>query len=145
MMTVFKQIPAPLQRQTLIRLGFGAIFLALTGVLAFTVDDMYAWLPCAGVAVFSVVTAISLFRLAALGEYVAISGVCLETGSGSVKRRAKYILLRTGKYTVRVMLHGNVKPIPAGNRLCLYLAKNTAIYEKDGMKLLYTYLALEIK
>jgi hypothetical protein len=145
MMSVFKRIPAPLQRQTLTRLGFGAAFFVLTVILAFTVNDIYAWLPCAGATVFSAVTAVSLFRRAALGEYVAISGICLETGLSAVRRRARYILLQTEKHTVRATLHGNTKKIPTGSQICLYLAKNTPIYEKDGVKLLYIYLALEIK
>jgi len=143
MLTVFKQIPEPLQKQTLIRLGLGGVLFLLFAVLLLMGVDVYIWLPCTAAAVFFASAAFALFRLVVLGEYVAISGVCTDVCIGAVKRRLKYILIKTDVHMVKVTIHGRNKNIRVGSTVILYVAKNAAVYEQGGQHVLYTYLALE--
>jgi hypothetical protein len=145
MRTAFRQIPEPLQRQIIIRLGFGALFLILLIALLFTAPDVTLWFPCAGAAVFFTAAAFALFRRAALGGYVVVTGVCESVVLTAARRRAKHITLQTGEHTLQVALRNRTRKIPAGAAVDLYLAKNTPIYEKDGVQMLYTYLAMELK
>lgn len=143
MKAVFKQIPEPLQRQILTRLGLGALFLVLLIVLLFTARDILIWLPCAGVCLFLFAAALALFRRAALGDYVVISGVCQSVERTAIRRRIKYITLQTEEYIVQVT--PRIRKISEGSALDLYVAKSTPLYEKGGVQLLYHYLAMEIK
>lgn len=143
MRTTFKRIPAPLQKQILIRLGFGALFFVLLIALLFTASDVFIWLPGAGACVFFFAAALALFRRAVLGDYVVVSGVCKSVGLTTVRRRVKFIVLQTDKYTVKVSLHSRIRKIPVGTAIDLYVAKNTPIYEKDNMQMLYQYLAMD--
>jgi hypothetical protein len=145
MIAVFKQIPSPLQKQALIRLGLGAVFFILLIALLFTVRDISLWLPSAGAALFFAASTISLFRRAVLGEYVVVSGVCQSVGLTAFRQRSKYMILQTGEHTVRAALHGRLRKVPAGTAVDFYIAKNTPIYLKDNMQVLYNYLAIDIK
>jgi hypothetical protein len=145
MLAAFGKIPGPLQKQTLIRLGFGALFSVLLIVLLFTVRDVLLLLPCAGAAVLFVTAAITLFRRAARGAYTVVVGECREVGVTAAGRRAKHILLQTEEHTIRVALCGRMRKIPVGAAVNLYVADNTPVYEKDGVQMLYHYLAIEIK
>ena len=143
MLQEFKRMPGPLQKNTLIRLGLGAVFLIVTIALVIAACDAYLWLPCAGTAIFFITAAFLLFRKAVLGEYVIVTGECAGIGKTALKRRVKYIILQTEAGKVKVMLHGRVRGISAGTMVKLYLANNTLIYEQNGSQMVYSYLAID--
>jgi hypothetical protein len=143
MRAAFREIPAPLQRQTLIRLGLGAAFLVLLPALIIMAQDAHIWLPCAGAAMFFASSAFAVFRRAVLGEYVVVEGECAEVGQGAFKRREKHMLLLTGGKAVRVALRGGFGKIRPKASIRLYVSKNTPVYEKDGVQILHGYLAIE--
>ena len=144
MLKEFKRLPEPLQKQILIQLGLGAIFLVLLVAVVSTALNVYLWLPCAGLAVFFMATAFVLFRRAVLDDYVIINGECAEVGVTTIKRRAKYLVLDTEAGKVKVMLQGRRRKISVGTAVKLFVAKNTPIYEHNGSQILYTYMAMEI-
>lgn len=145
MLQEFKRMPEPLQKQTLLRLGIGVLFLVLLIALVITAGDIYLWLPCAGAAVFSTAAAFLLFRRVVLGEYVVVSGECAEMGLTAVKRRTKYLILQTEDCKLKVMLRGRLRKVPDGSAVSLYIAKTTPIYEQNGLQMLYTYMAIVVK
>ena len=113
-------------------------------LLAYT-GDAFLWLPSAGTAVFFASAALSLFRRAALGEYVTVTGECAGVELTAVKKRVKSIHLRTDECTLRVVLRGRMRKIPIGAEILLYAAKNTPIYEYNGSQMMHTYLAIEVR
>ena len=139
----FKLIPPPLQKQTAIRLGIGAVFVVLLAALVIIVRNTYLWLPCAAAAVFYITSAFMLFKLCISGAYVAVSGVCQEAGFTAIKKRMKYIVLQTEDRRIQVSIHGRSKAIPSGTPIVLFISKNTPVYERDGLYLIYSYLAIE--
>lgn len=145
MLQEFRRMPEPLQRQTLLRLGIGALFLVLLIALIAAAQDVYLWLPCAGAVVIFAAAAFMLFRRAVLGEYVVVSGECAEVGLTAVKRRIKFLILQTDVCKLKVMLRGRLRKIPVGTAVVLYIAKNTQIYEQNGLQMLYTYMAIDVK
>ena len=145
MITAFQQIPAPLKKQTLIRLGFAVLFLVLMIPLLFFARDIYIMLPCVGALVFFTASAFVLFRKSVLRDYVIINGVCQSIENTPVRRRARYIILRSGEQTLKVALRNRVKGASIGADVDLYAANEAPIYEKDGVQILYSYLAIDFK
>jgi len=138
-------IPPPLQRQTIIRLGIGAVSLILLFPLAIIARNTYLWLPCAAAAVFFTIGALILYKISVSGDYVVLSGICQEAGFTAVKKRMKYIVLQAEGHRVQVALNGRFKAIPAGTPVILYISKNTPVYERDGTHFLYSYLAIDLR
>jgi len=145
MLSAFKQLPGPLQKQVLIRLGLGALFFVLMLALLIPARDILIWLPCAGAAVFFAAAAFLLFRRAVLGDYVIVSGECREVIVTAVKRRVKQIILRADGQDLQVTVRGRLRKITAGATVDLYLAANAPVFEKGNTLILYNYLALDIK
>lgn len=145
MLQEFKRLPEPLQRQILIRLGLALLSLVLFIPILLIMRDIYLCIPCAGVMIFYATSAFFLFRRAILGEYVVVSGECVEIVLTAVKRRAKYIMITTDVCNLKVVLHSRLRKIPNGAAIKLYIAKNAQIFEQNGAQVLYNYIAMDVK
>lgn len=139
------RMPEPLRRQILLRLGISLLFLVLMCILIAAAGDIYLWIPCAGASVCLAAAAFLLFRRVVLDEYVVVCGECSEVGLTPLKRRAKYLIVQTETCKLKVMLQGKLGKISTGAEVSLYIAKNTSVYEQNGLKMLYTYIAITVK
>lgn len=145
MLEQIKELPEPLQKQIFIRLGFTLVFFLLFILLLALGNNLYTVLPCIGLIAFCAANAWLLFCRAIRGEYVIFTGTCSETECTVIRRRTKSIYLQTDEYIVQVMIKQRLKRIPIGSTLEIYVASNTPVYEKEGRKMLYTYLAIKNK
>jgi len=145
MFNMLKQMQAPLQKQALIRIGLGALSLALLVVLLVITRDIYLWFPCAAAGIVFSASAFILCRCVALGEYVIISGVCSDLGATTLKRRMKYVIMQTDTCQLKVMLQNRRRKIPTGATIMLYIAKSTPVYERDGLQVVCNYIALDVQ
>lgn len=146
MKDAFKQIPEPLQKQILYRLGGGAAILPVSIALLFYAMDIFTVLSCAAVMLFCVVSSFLLFRRAVMGDYVVISGDCLSVALTAVRKRTKMITFHTEDgHTLQVMIKQRLKRIRTGSRITLYVAAECSVYEKGDAHLLHSYLAIDTK
>ena len=146
MKTAFEQIPEPLQRQILYRLGRGAAALLLTIALLYYTMELYSVLFCAFVIVFYAVSSFMLFRRAVIGNYVVINGICTAVTLTLLKKRAKLISLRTEDgQVVKVVIKNRLKKVKPGMNVTMYIASEVPVHENEGAHLIYSYLALEAK
>lgn len=141
----FSALPEPLQRQVLIRLGFSMVFMLLFVLVLCMMFDWLTILPFFILSGFSLFSAYMLFRRAVAGDYVVIRGRCVESSVTLVRRRTKSILVEADEHMVQVMMKQRLKRIPDGTSLDIYVANNTQVYDKDGAKLLHSYLAIDVK
>ena len=145
MRKVFEALPAAIQKQILLRGGFGVLFLIITIALVIISGDIYIILPAAVMLLFCLATAFLLFRRGVTKDYVVVRGVCEETGKTLLTRRIKTILIKTDQHTVQVSPWNRPRRITAGTRIDLYVATSTPVYEKDGVQVIPSYLAMEVK
>jgi len=142
--TLFIAIPDPLKKQIFIRLGSALIFLLLFILVLYTMSGWMIIVPFVCLMIYGVISAVLLFFRAIAGKYVIIRGLCVDVSATPIRKRSKSILVQTDEHMVRVMMKQRTKRIPAGVQLEIYLADNTQVYEKDGAKLLYAYLAVDV-
>ena len=146
MIKAFKQIPAPLQRQILNRLGYGAAILFVAIILFIYTRDLVSILACIFIIIFFAVSSFSLFRKAIIEDYVVISGECLGVTLTAIKKQTKAIIFRTDdNRIIKVMIKQRLKKITVGTKIMLYVAKNMPVYENGGVHLLNSYLVLDTK
>ena len=146
MIKAFKQIPEALQRQILYRLGYGIAILFVTITLFFYTGELFSVLACFLAMIFCIISAFALFRRAVIVDYIVISGECIGIGLTLVKRRTKMITLCTDDNKIlKVMLKQRLRKFKEGSKITLYVATNVPVYEKNGVHLLYSYLAIEAK
>jgi hypothetical protein len=146
MLNAFKQIPAPLQKQILHRLGYGVVLLFVTIILFFYTIELFSVLACVFAMIFFVFSSFSLFRRAVIGDYVIISGECLSVILAAVKRSIKTIIIRTDDNRIlKITIKHKIKKIEAGTKIIVYVASNMPVYEDGDVYLFNSYLALDIK
>ena len=146
MLKVFKQIPGPLQKQILYRLGYGIAALFVTIILFYYTMEFFFVFACVIVMIFFAANSFSLFRRAVIGDYVVITGECIEVTVTPIKRRIKTVILRTEEHCMlKVTVRQKLKMINAGEKITIYLAANMPVYEKDGVHWLNSYLAIDMK
>lgn len=145
MLKAFRQIPGPLQKQILHRIGYGIAALLLTIILFFYTMDFFSVLACIIIVIFFAANSFSLFRRAVIVDYVVISGECLAVTVTPLKRMIKTIIFRTEDgHRINVTIRQKLKKMKAGTKIIFYVAMNMPVYEKDGTHILHSYLAMDV-
>ena len=91
---------------------------------------------CAGLGVL-------LVRRIAQGRFVVLEGAVQKVEKTLFRSRPKAVIAACDGRLVKVYLLGRRWDLTEGDRLCLYVADNTPVYEQDGVLVLGGYLAGE--
>ena len=91
---------------------------------------------CAGLGIL-------LVRRIAQGRYVVLEGAVQKVEKTLFRGRPKAVIIARDGQLVKVYLRGRRWELTEGDRLCLYGADNTPVYEQDGVLGLGGYLAGE--
>jgi hypothetical protein len=144
MVNDYNKLPEPLKKLLLIRVAFAALSLILGVCLIITTRDPYVYMPGIGVFVFFVFAVLSLFRRAVSGRYVVVSGECIDVVRSTVRKQMKSIIISSGESEICVVLRNRSRNILPGAHIDVYLSDKTPVYEKDGVKTVYSYLAINV-
>lgn len=138
----FKQIPSPLQKQILIRLaGSGLGIAMLTLILAYH-GSWQLILPGIAIFVAFTVSAWLLFRKCVTGAYVVIHGQCVEIERTGIRKKIKAVYIQNEDRCIRIMSQlQKIRKLSVGDKLTLYLAENTPVYDHDGCLVIFHIIA----
>lgn len=145
MVKAFKELPQAIQRQVIVRTGFGLGFFIIFVVMLFMSNDPYVILPAVGMVVFCFGSAFFLYRRGITKDYVLVSGVCEEVAKTLFTRRIKTIFIAADSHTIQISPWHRPRRIPVGAAIELYISPSTPVYERDGIHVLHGYLAMEVK
>lgn len=141
----FRQIPLPLQKQIIVRVGFGFAFSLVFVLMLFIDASVYTVLAGIGMLGFCFGSAGHLFLRCTQKEYIIVTGECVELQKTLLGRRVKAMFLKCGEYTVQVIPRQHLRRMVVGTRIDLYLSSSTPVHERDGIQVLHSYLAMELK
>lgn len=137
------ELPPPLRKQALLRLaGAGACLVLLIVTALVNRDPALCWpfllcgAVCGGLGVL-------LIRRIAQGRYVVLEGAVQKVEKTLFRSRPKAVIAACDGWLVKVYLRGRRWDLTEGDRLRLYVADNTPVYEQDGVLVLGGYLAGE--
>ena len=89
----FKQLPEPLQQQVIRRFAVAIVFVLLFFITLFGFWDVYLFLPCLLFAGFFIVNALRLFYTCIRGDYISVSGTCVQVETTAIRKRIKSLTL----------------------------------------------------
>ena len=138
----FKELPGPLQKQIVQRIGLGAAMLALFGIIWGTSGTLGLAIPGLALACYLLGSGGLLLLRCVRGEYLCLTGTVKDVITSGLRKRPKFLLIETEQGLLQ--LPPGRKPFPAGSSVTLYLDTNTPIYEQDGIFKIYSYLALAL-
>ena len=138
----FKELPSPLQKQIVQRIGLGVAMLALFGIIWGTTGTLCLAIPGLALAGYLLGSGGLLFHRCVRGVYICLTGTVQDVIISGLRKRPKFLLVDTGQGLLQLPL--GRKPFPVGSSVTLYLVTSTPVYEQDGIFKIYTYLALEL-
>ena len=144
----FRQLPKVLQLQVLRRFAVAVVFVIAFFITLFGFWDIYLFLPCLLFAGFFVVNALRLFYTCIRGDYISVSGTCVQVGTTAIRKRIKSLTLEYEEEAPRLLtvsIHERIKRLSVGDTVTIYLSEKTPVYSRDGAYLIYGYYAVEIR
>lgn len=141
----FRQLPAVLKKQVLIRgvLGITALFLFVI-IMIYTMEFSFG-LPCIILSLFMIVNSTLLLYNCIKGKYVVINGICEKVERTAIRKRVRSLGIRVGNMFVTVPIRFRLKAPSVNDEITVYLSEKTPVYEKDGGYSVYSFYALEVK
>ena len=140
----FRQFPQVLQKQILVRFTAGVVMLVMMVLILLYRGGFELTAPCIGFAVIFFMGALQLYVRCDEKNYVIIKGICTEIERSGIRRKVKDIFVKEDQYTVRIVRPAmKLRSLNVGDRLTIYLADNTPVYEMDGCKVICNTLAVE--
>lgn len=143
MWPLIHELPPPLRKQALLRFAGAGACLVLLIVTALVYRDPALCWPfllcgavCGGLGVL-------LVRRIAQGRFVVLKGAVQKVEKTLFRSRPKAVIAACEGRLVKVYLRGWRWNLAEEDRLCLYVADNTPVYEQDGVLVLGGYLAGE--
>lgn len=138
----FKELPAPLQKQIIQRIGLGLAILALFGVIWSATGTLGLAIPGLAMAGYLLGSGGLLFYRCMQGEYICLTGAVKEVSTSGLRKKPKFLLIDTEQGLIKIS--AGQRPFPTGSTVALYLAVNTQVYEEDGIFKVYGCLALAL-
>lgn len=142
---ILQKLPPALQKQVLFRMGSGVLFFMLFLIIRSSIKDLYFILPCVLCGVWLFGSGIWLLHQGAAGDYIRLQGECVQVDTVGLRKRviALYIALETG--IVKITVRQRIRKLRTGDTVIVYLTEKTPVYEKEGICIIGSYLALEIQ
>ena len=138
----FKQIPSPLQKQILIRLagsGLGIVMLIL--ILAYR-GSWQLLLPGITIFLAFAVNAWQLFHKCVQGAYVVFHGQCIEIERTGIRKKIKAVYIQSEDRCIRIVTQlQKIRRLSVSDKLTVYLAENTPVYDHDGCLVIFQIIA----
>lgn len=143
----FKQLPEPLQQQVIRRFAVATVFVLLFFITLFGFWDFYLFLPCLFFAGFFIVNALRLLYTCIRGDYISVSGTCVQVETTAIRKRIKSLTLEYEEEPrlLTVSIRERMKRLSVGDTVTIYLSEKTPVYSRDGAYLIYGYYAVEIR
>lgn len=138
----FEELPAPLQKQILQRIGLGVAMLALCVIIWAATGTLGLAVPGLALAGYLLGSGGLLFHQCVRREYISLTGTVKEVSISGLRGRPKFLLIDTEQGILQIPAVR--RPIPTGSTVALYLAVSTPVYEEDGLYKIYSYLTLTL-
>lgn len=138
----FKQIPVPLQKRIMIRLAGSGLGLAMLVLILAYRGSWQFMLPGMAIFLAFTVNAWLLFRKCADGSYVVIRGQCTEIERTGIRKKIKAVYIQADDRCIRIVTQlQKIRKLSVGDKLIIYLAENTPVYDHDGCLAIFQIIA----
>ena len=141
----FKKLPKVLKKNIFYRIGLGLLFLTVFVLMCIFVEHLVFAIAPAAFAMFSLMEGIGMLFRCLGGDYVELSGVCIEVNKSAVRRKTKHIVIETSRGAVRLPTRMKPKAIKVGDEVVVYVPDHACVYDYNGNMVVCEFYAIEIK
>lgn len=139
----FLRIPAPLQKQILLRLGGCVAGLSMLLLILIYGGDWCFLIPCVAFALLCLTGSVSLYDRCLQQKYVVVDGTCTEIERTPLRRRIKAVYLRSDSHSIKLVNIRKLRNLNVGDTVRIYVSEDAPVYEIDGSQVICNYIAIE--
>ena len=140
----FKKLPKVLKKNIFYRIGLGLLFLTVFVLMCILADYLVVAIAPAAFAMFLLMDGIGMMIRCIGGDYVELTGVCIEVSKSNVRRRTKHILIETARGTVKLPIRIKPQSVKEGDNLVIYVPDHASVYDYKGNMVVCEFYAIEI-
>lgn len=140
----FKKLPKVLKKNIFYRIGLGLLFLTVFVLMCIFADYLVFAIAPAAFAMFLLMDGIGMMIRCIGGDYVELTGVCIEVSKSNVRRRTKHILIETVRGTVKLPIRIKPQSVKEGDNLVIYVPDHASVYDYKGNMVVCEFYAIEI-
>ena len=141
----FKKMPQALQKQVVFQFGGGVLCWIVGIIILSSFRDIYLILPSLLLAGYLTGSSIWLFYQSVSGNYMHLQGECIRLESKGIRKRIWSIHLVLEQGVVKIPVRQRIRRLSEGDTVSIYVAEKTPVYERDGIYIINSYYAMEIK
>ena len=141
----FKDVPAALQKQVILRLGLGILALLLSVIVSVYYRSLYFSLPCFLLSAVLFAYGGILFYNCIKKRYLVLQGVCVDVLTTRVRRRIKSVTLMIDEKNLKLPVQKRVQAVKEGDTVTVYLSEKAPVYEDGVNYVVYSCYALEVR
>lgn len=141
----FGKLPQALQKQVLFRSGVSVLFWSLFIIILIGFRDIYLILPCLLLACYLTGSSFWLFYQSVAGNYMHLQGECIHLETIGIRKRVRSIYLALEQGMVKIPVRQRIRRLSEGDTVSIYVAEKTPVYERDGLYIISSYYAIEIR
>ncbi len=141
----FGKMPQALQKQVLFRSGVSFLFWLLFIIILISFQDIYLLLPCLLLAGYLTGSSIWLFYQSVTGNHMHLQGECIRLETIGIRKRVRSVHLALEQGMVKIPVRQRIRRLSEGDTVSIYVAEKTPVYERDGIYIISSYYAIEIR
>ncbi len=139
-----KQIPKALKTQIILRFMLGFTALVTAVIMLAIAKDFILGLPLLLLFAYMAIDGGRLLYSGYMGKYVVVAGECVGIERTSIRKRVKYIIMRTEKGDMRVPVRKRMRKLTEGDTVSVYMSPKNRIYDGDRYLTVFGYYAIDI-
>lgn len=143
-MAKLKDVPQPLLRQLMLRLGAAVMSLFFCVCSFLLYGEPYLSLSLLAVSIAIGVSGLWFYNTVVTQQYIVVEGSCQKVEQTPILRKNKAVYVFAAPHTIKVTPHQRNANVQIGDTLRLYVAARTPVYHADGYEVLSGYMAMEV-
>ena len=141
----FKHLPRALKKNIIFRIGLGLAVLTVFVFMCIFSEHLILALAPGAFAMFLLIDGIGMLFRCLGGEYVELSGACIEVSKCVIRRRTKHLILDTPRGNIKLPTKLKHKSVKVGDEVVVYVPDYASVYDYNGNMVVCEFYAIEIK
>ena len=141
----FKRLPKVLKKNIVFRIGLGLAVLTVFVLICIFSNYLVLALAPGAFAMFLLMDGIGMLFRCLGGEYVELSGTCIEVSKCAIRRKTKHLILDTPRGNIKLPTKLKPKAVKVGDEVVVYVPDYASVYDYNGNMVVCEFYAIEIK
>jgi hypothetical protein len=140
----FKRLPKVLKKNIIFRIGLGLAVLTVFILICIFADHLVLALAPGAFAMFLLMDGVGMMFRCLGGDYVELSGICIEVKKSTIRRKTKHIVIETTRGKVKLPTRIKPNAVKEGDKVTIYVPDHASVYDYNGDMVVCEFYGIQI-